>query len=101
MSLDVSPVLIQQPETDSIDEKTFAEMVRQSLPYAWSIVEKLVYRIHQDGMEWANYAVTPPSEQARTLKTAKTLDATVKHDTGGRPTRCWQDNLDTVTVEWD
>ncbi|NJO80323.1 MAG: hypothetical protein HC827_18645 [Cyanobacteria bacterium RM1_2_2] len=65
MSLDVSEALVQQAEIGNVDEQAFVETIRQSLPYAWGIVEKLSYRIYQQGEEWANYAVAPPSEQAR------------------------------------
>ncbi len=65
MSLNVSTQLIQQAEAGAVDEKAFAETIRESLPYAWGIVDKLSHSIHQEGMEWANYAVAPPSEQDR------------------------------------
>ncbi|MEO0538636.1 MAG: SCO5389 family protein [Cyanobacteria bacterium P01_A01_bin.123] len=65
MSLNVSASLIQQAEADQIDPDAFVESVRESLPYAWNIAEKLAHSIHQEGMEWDNYAVAPPSEQAR------------------------------------
>ncbi|MEO1353235.1 MAG: SCO5389 family protein [Cyanobacteria bacterium J06635_15] len=65
MSLNVSASLIQQAEADQIDPDAFVESIRESLPYAWNIAEKLAHSIHQEGMDWANYSVAPPSEQAR------------------------------------
>jgi hypothetical protein len=65
MSLNVSEALVQQAAAGEVDEPTFVETIRQSLPYAWNIVEKLAHSLQQDGEEWANYAVAPPSEQAR------------------------------------
>jgi hypothetical protein len=65
MSLNVSTNLIQQAEAGAVDEKAFTETIRESLPYGWQIVEKLSHSIHQEGMEWANYAVVPPSETER------------------------------------
>lgn len=65
MSLNVSEALVQQAEVGMVEESAFVETVRQSLPYAWNIVEKLSNRIHQEGVEWDNYAVAPPNEQAR------------------------------------
>jgi hypothetical protein len=65
MSLNVSEALVQQAAAGEVDEKAFVETIRQSLPYAWTIVEKLSYSIHQEGEEWANHAVAPPNEQAR------------------------------------
>jgi hypothetical protein len=54
MSLNVSETLIQQAAAGEVDEKAFVETIRQSLPYAWNIVEKLPYSIHQEDKEWAN-----------------------------------------------
>jgi hypothetical protein len=65
MSLDVSATLVQQAAAGEVDELAFVETIRQSLPYAWNIAQKLAHSIHQEGEEWANYAVAPPSEQAR------------------------------------
>jgi len=64
MSLDVNEALVQQAEAGNVDEQAFVEMIRQSLPYAWGMVEKLSHRVHQEGKEWVNYAVTPLDEQA-------------------------------------
>ncbi len=65
MSLNVSATLVQQAAAGDVDEHAFAEMIHHSLPYAWGIVEKLAHSVHQEGEEWANYAVAPPSEQSR------------------------------------
>ncbi|MGD1930739.1 MAG: SCO5389 family protein [Leptolyngbyaceae cyanobacterium] len=65
MSLNVSASLIQQAEADRINPDAFVDSIRESLPYAWNIVDKLAHSIHQEGMAWDNYAVAPPSEQAR------------------------------------
>ncbi|GAB4342047.1 MAG: SCO5389 family protein [Leptolyngbyaceae cyanobacterium] len=65
MSLNVSEALLQQAAAGEVDEKAFVETIRQSLLYAWNIVEKLSYSIQQEGEEWANHAVAPPNEQAR------------------------------------
>ena len=65
MSLNVSASLIQQAEADRINPDAFVDSIRESLPYAWNIVDKLAHSIHQEGMNWDNYAVAPPSEQAR------------------------------------
>jgi hypothetical protein len=65
MSLNVGATLIQQAVAGKVDELAFVETIRQSLPYAWGIVEKLAHSIHEESQEWANYAVAPPTEQAR------------------------------------
>jgi hypothetical protein len=42
MSLDMSEALVQQAEAGNVDEQAFVEMIRQSLPYAWGMVEKAI-----------------------------------------------------------
>ncbi|BAZ49335.1 hypothetical protein NIES4103_19470 [Nostoc sp. NIES-4103] len=64
MSLNVSVHLIEQAKAGKVDEKEFVATIKQSLPYAWGIVEGLAERLIR-GEEWANHAVPPPSEQAR------------------------------------
>lgn len=64
MSLNVSEKLVQQAAVGSVEEQAFADTIRQSLPYAWGIVETLVQQL-QTGKEWADHAVPPPDEQAR------------------------------------
>lgn len=64
MSLNVSVHLIEQAKANKVDEKEFVATIRQSLPYAWNVVEGLAERLIR-GEEWANHAVPPPSEQAR------------------------------------
>jgi hypothetical protein len=65
MSLDVSAELVRQAEMDTIDQSAFVETIRQSLLYAWGIVEKLVNEIETENLGWSNHAIAPPSEQAR------------------------------------
>ncbi|NJR48319.1 MAG: hypothetical protein HC780_00975 [Leptolyngbyaceae cyanobacterium CSU_1_3] len=65
MSLNVSADLIAKAAIDQVEEATFVESIRESLPYAWGIVEQLAFQIHEGNDEWANHAVAPPSEQAR------------------------------------
>jgi hypothetical protein len=65
MSLNVSPALIEQAQVGDVDQAAFVDSIRQSLPYAWGIVEKLAHCIAQEGDTWASYGVAPPSEQAR------------------------------------
>ncbi|MCU0526399.1 MAG: SCO5389 family protein [Elainella sp. Prado103] len=64
MSLNLSHEVLQQAAIGEVDEVAFVTAIRESLPYAWQIVEYLVNRIHQ-GQAWANHAVSPPDEQAR------------------------------------
>ncbi|MFD5317005.1 SCO5389 family protein [Streptomyces sp. NPDC127098] len=65
MSLDVSPVLLEQAERGEVDEKEFVDCVRTSLPFAWDMISDLVARLKVDGGEFADNTTPPPSEHAR------------------------------------
>lgn len=64
MSLNVSVHLIEQAKTGKASEVDFVNSIRESLPYAWNIVEELAERIAR-GEEWANHCVAPPTEKHR------------------------------------
>ncbi|KAB8334379.1 hypothetical protein SD80_008265 [Scytonema tolypothrichoides VB-61278] len=64
MSLNVSVHLIEQAKAGQVNEADFVASIRESLPYAWSVVEGLAERLAR-GEEWANHAVAPPSEKER------------------------------------
>jgi hypothetical protein len=64
MSLNVSVHLIDQAKVGKVNEVEFVESIRESLPYAWNIVEGLAERLAR-GEEWANHAVAPPTEKHR------------------------------------
>ena len=65
MSLDVSPALLEQAERGEVDEATFVDCVRTSLPYAWEMVSSLVAQLKVDGGAFADNQTPPPDEQAR------------------------------------
>lgn len=65
MSLNVSDSMVRQAALGTVDAGDFANTIRQSLPYAWGIVESLAERVYEGGETWADHAVPPPSEQAR------------------------------------
>lgn len=64
MSLNVSTHLIEQAKNGKVNEAEFVASIRESLPYAWGIVEELVERIMR-GEEWSSHEVPPPSERHR------------------------------------
>ncbi len=64
MSLNVSVHLIEQAKTGKVNEADFVATIKDSLPYAWGIVEGLAASLAR-GKEWANHAVPPPSEKER------------------------------------
>ena len=65
MSLNVSDAMVHQAALGTVDDGDFADAMRQSLPYAWGIVESLAARVYQQGEPWADHVTPPPSEQAR------------------------------------
>jgi len=65
MSLNVSDTMVRQAALGTVDEGGFAEAIRQSLPYAWGIVESLAKQVYQNDKTCADHSVPPPSEQAR------------------------------------
>lgn len=65
MSLDVPQAVLDQAEHGEVDEGTFVDCVRESLPYAWATVSALVAQLQVDGGEFADNQVPPPDEQAR------------------------------------
>ncbi len=64
MSLNVSVHLIEQAQVGKVNEAEFVKSIRESLPYAWGIVEELVEKIVR-GEEWSTHEVPPPTEKHR------------------------------------
>ncbi|MDG4827215.1 SCO5389 family protein [Asanoa sp. WMMD1127] len=62
MSLTVPADLLSRAETGDVDDAAFVECVRDSLPYAWSVVSDVAGRA---GAGVAEHAVPPPSETER------------------------------------
>ena len=65
MSLDVSAALLEKAESGQLSDTEFVDCVRQSLPYAWTVISKVTDDLARDGGEYADHAVPPPSEQER------------------------------------
>ncbi|WP_106397752.1 SCO5389 family protein [Actinocorallia populi] len=65
MSLDVSPQLLDQARQGEIDDATFVECIRGSLPYAWDLVSGLVADLEVAGGDFADNQTPPPDEEAR------------------------------------
>lgn len=65
MSLNISPELLKQAQADQVDEEAFVESIKQSLPYAFGVVESLAKCLAQGEAEWVEHSVPPPNEQAR------------------------------------
>lgn len=65
MSLDVSAALLEKAESGQLSDTEFVDCVRQSLPYAWTVISKVADDLARDGGEYADHAVPPPSEAER------------------------------------
>ena len=65
MSLDVPSALLERAATGPVDDAEFVACVRQSLPYAWTVVSELAATLHERGGDFADHEVPPPSETER------------------------------------
>ncbi|MFI7707272.1 SCO5389 family protein [Nonomuraea sp. NPDC049480] len=65
MSLTVPNDLLDQARAGDVDDAAFVACVRDSLPYAWSLISELVKQREHSGAEFADNHVPPPSEEAR------------------------------------
>ena len=65
MSLTVPTQLIEQAEAGDIRPDDFLQCIKESLPYAWQLIEGLVDRLQSGTERFADNRVPPPSEQAR------------------------------------
>ncbi|MEV0031783.1 SCO5389 family protein [Nocardia sp. NPDC050793] len=65
MSLDVPAALLERAERGEIDDADFVECVRNSLPYAWEVVSRVVGELKSGTAEFADNVVPPPDEVAR------------------------------------
>ncbi len=65
MSLTVSQDLVEQARAGEVDDQAFVACVRDSLPYAWSVINRLVAERDAAGAEFADNQTPPPDEAAR------------------------------------
>ncbi|WP_431953374.1 SCO5389 family protein [Nocardia lijiangensis] len=65
MSLDVPAALLERAERGEIDDAEFVDCVRNSLPYAWEVVSRVVGELQSGTAEFADNVVPPPDEVAR------------------------------------
>ncbi|GAA4521802.1 MULTISPECIES: SCO5389 family protein [Nonomuraea] len=65
MSLTVPNDLLDRARAGDVDDAAFVACVRDSLPYAWSVISELVEQRDKTGAEFADNQVPPPDEQAR------------------------------------
>ncbi|MBB4917138.1 SCO5389 family protein [Streptosporangium saharense] len=65
MSLTVPNELLDQAKAGEVDDAAFVACVRDSLPYAWSLISDLVGERERTGAEFTDNTVPPPDEAAR------------------------------------
>jgi hypothetical protein len=65
MSLTVSADLIDQAHRGDVADEAFVGCIRESLPYAWSVISQLAGQLEADGGQFADNQVPPPDEAAR------------------------------------
>jgi hypothetical protein len=69
MSLTVSPELLERAETGPVDDADFVACIKESLPYAYEVVERVAGNLTTgntaEGRPFADNQLEPPTEQAR------------------------------------
>lgn len=65
MSLTVSPDLLAQAEAGHVDQEAFLACVRDSLPYAYSLVERLAGELPTTERDFADNLVPPADNVAQ------------------------------------
>jgi hypothetical protein len=65
MSLDVPPALLDAAERGEVPDRDFVACVRDSLPYAWQVIEGVARDLQTNGGDYADHAVPPPGEAER------------------------------------
>ena len=65
MSLTVSPALLDKAQRGPVSDDDFIACIRDSLPYAWSVVNDVAKRLADGGGPFADNRTEPPDEQAR------------------------------------
>jgi hypothetical protein len=65
MSLTVSPAFLEQARQGDVSQSDFLACIRDSLPYAWQLIEDLAGRLRQSEASFVDNQTPPPSEQAR------------------------------------
>ncbi|MFC0505664.1 SCO5389 family protein [Micromonospora costi] len=65
MSLTVPPTLLEAAERGPVTDAEFLACVRESLPYAWETVSRVVDDLDASGAERADNLVPPPTETER------------------------------------
>ncbi|MDA8370415.1 MAG: SCO5389 family protein [Nocardiopsaceae bacterium] len=65
MSLTVSPELLNKAQQGPVEDADFIACIRESLPYAWSVISGLAERFATSGADYEANEVPPPGEAER------------------------------------
>lgn len=65
MSLTVPAALVDKAQRGPVSDEDFLACVRESLPYAWSVVLDVAERLRSQGGAFADNQVEPPDDAAR------------------------------------
>jgi len=65
MSLAVPSGLLEQAQRGEVEDVAFLDCVRASLPYAWSVVSRLIADLDAGEGQFADNQLPPPDEAAR------------------------------------
>ena len=65
MSLTVPATLIEQAQEGEISTHDFLQCIKESLPYAWQLLEGLAGRLNATDESFVDNQTPPPNEQAR------------------------------------
>jgi hypothetical protein len=65
MSLDVPPDLLERAERGGVDDAQFVAVVRDSLPYAWTVVTAVAEGLGASDADFHDHTIPPPSEAER------------------------------------
>jgi hypothetical protein len=65
MSLAVPANLLEQAQQGEVEDGAFLDCVRASLPYAWSVIDRLITDLDAGGEQFAANQLPPPDEAAR------------------------------------
>jgi hypothetical protein len=65
MSLTVPAGLLEQARQGEVEDAEFVACIRDSLPYAWDVISRLIADVQAGDREFADNQVPPPDETAR------------------------------------
>ena len=62
MSLTVPATLMEKAQDDAVSDEEFVDCIRESLPYAWSMIERLAKELESTGVPSVQNLEVPPDE---------------------------------------